>query len=94
LTTDVTLTAAYTTGAGATGLPFLDSQITLQGRGHTISRDGDAPASPAIDLFPDPEAGVGRYYLARGLDACMGAGYGQSSLDPDPRGDLNSGPCP
>ena len=55
---------------------------------------GSYPVSPAIDLLADPDPGEGRYFLARGLISCMGAGYGNSSLSPDPRDALDSGPCP
>jgi hypothetical protein len=55
---------------------------------------GSYPSSPAIDLLADPDPGQARYFLARGLTSCVGAGYGQSSLSPDPRDALNAGPCP
>jgi hypothetical protein len=55
---------------------------------------GSFPQSPAIDLLPDPPPGDGRYYLARGLTSCVGAGYGDSNLPVDPRDALDPGPCP
>ena len=55
---------------------------------------GSYSVSPAFDPLADPDPGEGRYFMARGLISCMGAGYGISSLTPDPRGALDSGPCP
>ena len=55
---------------------------------------GSYPVSPAFDLLADPDPGEGRYFLARGLTSCIGAGYGNASLSPDPRNVLDSGPCP
>ena len=55
---------------------------------------GTFPASPAVDDLPAPPLGDGRYYLARGQTNCVGAGYGDSSLLPDPRDALDAGPCP
>jgi hypothetical protein len=51
---------------------------------------------PAADDRPDPASGDGYYYVARGLNGvCASAGYGDSSLDPDPRDELDlSDPCP
>jgi hypothetical protein len=47
-------------------------------------------ASPAVDTLPEPSVGDGRYYIA----GCSGIEYGDSSLIPDPRDDLNIFPCP
>jgi hypothetical protein len=55
---------------------------------------GTFSASPATDTLPEPTVGDGRYYLARGLSRCVDVGYGDSSLMPDPRDDLDLGPCP
>jgi hypothetical protein len=55
---------------------------------------GTFSATPAVDPLPDPAVGACHYYLARGLTDCPGAGYGDSSLDPDPRDALDAGPCP
>jgi predicted outer membrane repeat protein len=44
LTTNVSLSSAASTYNGATGLPFVSSDIKLEGRGFTIERDPDAPA--------------------------------------------------
>jgi parallel beta-helix repeat protein len=55
---------------------------------------GSFSASPAVDTLSDPPPGDGRYYLARGHSDCVGAGFGYSSLDPDPRDLLDAGPCP
>jgi hypothetical protein len=55
---------------------------------------GSFPASPAVDTFANPPVGEGHYYLARGHEDCAGAGFGVSSLVPDPRDDLDTGPCP
>jgi parallel beta-helix repeat protein len=55
---------------------------------------GTFVAGPAIDTLAEPPGSDGRYYLARGLTSCVGAFYGDSSLVPDPRDALNSGPCP
>lgn len=43
LGTDVTLTAINNSIYGATGLPVVTSNITIEGGAHTISRDGAAP---------------------------------------------------
>ena len=49
--------------------------------------------SPVPDPAGDPPVGDGWYYLARGDGHC--ASYGDSSLDPDPRDDLDlADPCP
>jgi hypothetical protein len=54
---------------------------------------GDFPGSPGTDPLGDPAAGDGRYYLARGTARCTS--YGDSSLAPDPRDDLDAAdPCP
>jgi hypothetical protein len=56
---------------------------------------GSYSASPAVDDGPDPAAGDGYYYMARGLDSCVAQGYGTSSLVPDPRAALDASPaCP
>jgi len=55
---------------------------------------GSYPSSPVLDPHADPDPGEGRYFLARGLASCLGAGYGISSLTPDPRVALHAGPCP
>jgi hypothetical protein len=50
-------------------------------------------ATPATDPLSDPASGTGRYYLAHGDGHCQS--YGDSSLNPDPRDDLDlSDPCP
>lgn len=55
---------------------------------------GTFSASPATDLSV-PAVGNGYYYLARGLSICAAQGYGNSTLDPDPRDALDlAGPCP
>jgi hypothetical protein len=51
-------------------------------------------ANPAVDPLPDPALGEGRYYLGRPLGLCQTEGYGDSSLTPDPRDDLDTAPCP
>ena len=52
----------------------------------------DTPASPAL---PDPPVGDGWYFLARGLSNPACNQYGDSSLVPDPRRDLDAAPvCP
>jgi hypothetical protein len=55
---------------------------------------GSFSASPATDLSVPP-VGTGYYYLSRGLSICAAQGYGDSTLDPDPRDALDLvGPCP
>jgi hypothetical protein len=50
-------------------------------------------ATPATDPLADPGSSAGRYYLARGVGHCQS--YGDSSLVPDPRDDLDlTDPCP
>ncbi len=47
------------------------------------------------DLSPDPPSGTADYYLGRARNSCGSAGYGDASVNPDPRDDLDSaGPCP
>jgi hypothetical protein len=49
----------------------------------------------ATDAGANPASGDGRYYLARGRSSCVAAGYGDSSLTPDPRDALDAHtPCP
>ena len=55
---------------------------------------GSFGTGPAVDPLPDPPTGDGRYYLARGVTSCPNAGFGVSTLTPDPRGALAAGPCP
>ena len=54
---------------------------------------GTFSTSPAVDTLPGPDPGDARYYLANG-PSCMSAGYGDSSVVPDPRDALDAGPCP
>jgi Neuraminidase (sialidase) len=54
---------------------------------------GSFTESPIADPLGNPPIGDGWYYLARGVDSCPS--YGDSSLDPDPRDDLDlNDPCP
>lgn len=54
---------------------------------------GTFTANPAVDTeLPPP--GDGFYYLARGRSCCTWQGYGDSTIVPDPRDDLDYGPCP
>jgi hypothetical protein len=47
------------------------------------------------DMRADPTAGDGYYYLIRAENSCATASYGDSSISPDPRDDLDAtGPCP
>jgi hypothetical protein len=55
---------------------------------------GTYPASPAVDVWPEPSVGDGRYYLAGGLTSCVLVQYGDSSLTPDPRNSLPFIACP
>lgn len=63
-----------------------------------LAASGDFSLAGCAGLFTDspsadPPSGDGRYYLARGTDHCLT--YGDSSLAPDPRDDLDVGdPCP
>jgi hypothetical protein len=89
-------------GAGPTMLDFaapfhvatgLISDVAAGAGYGAASCAGYFAASPAEDPSEDPASGEGRYYLARGTDRCLS--YGDSSLDPDPRDDLDAGdPCP
>jgi len=55
---------------------------------------GTFSANPATDESMPP-LGDAFYYLARGLSVCAADGYGDSTLDPDPRDALDlAGPCP
>jgi hypothetical protein len=55
---------------------------------------GTFSGNPATD-DSTPPVGDGYYYLARGLSCCTTQGYGDSTLTPDPRDDLNIfSPCP
>jgi hypothetical protein len=56
---------------------------------------GTFSSNPAEEFLPDPTAGDGLYYLARGLNYCTEQGYGDSTGLPDPRDDLDgASPCP
>jgi hypothetical protein len=52
----------------------------------------DTPAAPTL---PNPPAGEGYYFLARGLSSAACNNYGDSTLIPDPRRTLDGAPaCP
>jgi hypothetical protein len=69
------------------------SDLTASGGFTLAGCAGLFTESPGADPLEDPSIGDGRYYLARGTDRCLT--YGASSLDPDPRDDLDAGdPCP
>jgi hypothetical protein len=68
-----------------------------------LQSDGDFDQATCLGTFSGnpasddstPPAGEGYYYLARGLSCCTTQGYGDSTLIPDPRDDLNVvSPCP
>jgi hypothetical protein len=46
---------------------------------------GSFASGPVPDSQPDPPPGEGRYFLARGLEDCSALGFGESSLQEDPR---------
>jgi hypothetical protein len=55
----------------------------------------DRDDSPYDDTRPDPDPGQGDYYLVRAVNSCGTGSYGDSSLVPDPRDDLDTGTvCP
>lgn len=55
----------------------------------------DLSAPSVVDNGSDPPAGTGRAYLVRALNVCGEAGFGDSSVQPDPRDGLDaSPPCP
>jgi hypothetical protein len=92
----------YLDGTGPTLMEFppsfhvaagLLSALRAGGGFSSASCAGVFAESPGTDPLGDPPAGDGRYYLARGTDRCMT--YGDSSLDPDPRDELDAvDPCP
>jgi hypothetical protein len=45
--------------------------------------------NPITDHSSELAIGKYRYYLARGVNCCLEQGYGDSSLDHDPRDDLD-----
>ncbi len=47
-----------------------------------------------IDPQPDPDPGDGRYFLVRAVTVCARGTFGDSSVMPDPRDDLDTLPCP
>jgi hypothetical protein len=52
---------------------------------------------PLVDPQADPPSRDGRYYLVRARNACGAGTYGDASILPDPRGQLDLGgapPCP
>ncbi len=56
---------------------------------------GDTPNVFADDLSAAPPPGEADYYLGRAKNGCGTASFGDSSLAPDPRDDLDgAGPCP
>jgi hypothetical protein len=55
---------------------------------------GSFSANPAADASIPP-VGDAYYYLSRGRSICAAQGYGNSTLTPDPRDELDlAGPCP
>jgi len=92
----------FVTGSGPTMLDFpppfhvaagLLSDLTASGDFSSASCAGLFDSSPGADPLGDPPTGDARYYLSRGSARCLT--YGDSSLDPDPRDDLDAGdPCP
>ncbi|HKQ97071.1 MAG TPA: SBBP repeat-containing protein [Candidatus Polarisedimenticolia bacterium] len=55
---------------------------------------GSLLSAPATDT-EIPQVGDAFYYLARGRNCCAAEGYGDSTLQPDPRDDLDlASPCP
>jgi hypothetical protein len=64
------------------------------GAGCLLSGAGEPPVT---DPGSDPAPGQGRYFLVRARNECGTVTYGDSSLTPDPRDDLEDGesdPCP
>ena len=69
------------------------SDLTGNGNFSLADCAGVFSETPAVDPLENPPSGAGRYYLARGQDRCKT--YGDSSLDPDPRNNLDfMNPCP
>jgi hypothetical protein len=68
--------------------------LTEGGFSQSVCLGSYSAGDPAVDTSPDPPAGDGRYYLARGYTGCVPMQYGDSSLTPDPRDALHGGPCP
>jgi len=69
------------------------SDLTASGSFSLAACAGLFAESPGADPLADPPTGLGRYYLSRGVARCLT--YGDSSLDPDPRDDLDTAdPCP
>ena len=69
----------------------------LQSRGQYFDATclGTFETSSGTDPLPEPPLGAARYYLARNLGSCLASGYGDSSLNPDPRDWLDeNSPCP
>lgn len=64
---------------------------------HLDCTAGSAWSLYAIDALPDPLPGGVVFYLVRGRNLCGVGTYGDSSLVPDPRDELDAneeGPCP
>jgi hypothetical protein len=70
----------------------------LQGSGSFAAAGclvSDEAGASFDDLSGDPPVGDGEYYLGRAKNSCGSSGYGDSSVSPDPRDDLDTaGPCP
>jgi hypothetical protein len=88
-------------GAAGTATVY---DVTTGGLAHLrVDRDyraagclaADLAGPSASDARPSPAAGDGFYYLVRGRNACGAGTHGSSSVLPDPRDDLDTGPrCP
>jgi hypothetical protein len=75
LTGDVTLTASYGNYyISATGLPLIDSEITIDGAGFTIARDGGAPPFRLLAVAPTGELTLRDVTLSGGYSQVSGGG--------------------
>lgn len=92
--------ASQATGAGAaTVYDVVTGRVSeLRSEGGYLSASclmDDAGEPPYVDTRGDPPPGDADYYLLRAQNSCATASYGDSSVAPDPRDDLDaSSPCP
>ncbi|MCL4806147.1 MAG: hypothetical protein KJ046_17775, partial [Anaerolineae bacterium] len=68
LQVDTTLTAYAGNYIGYTGLPAVTSEITIEGNGHTIERDGAAPAFRILYVGPAGDLTLNDVNISGGYD--------------------------
>ncbi len=89
---------AATAGSGTVYDLVKGSLSDLRGSGSFAAAGclvSDEPDASFDDTSVDPPVGDADYYLGRAENSCAASSYGNSSIGPDPRDDLDAaGPCP